>query len=384
MPPQQNCQPREATSGSPSSSTPGPTRATRLSLCLIARDEARHLERCLRSVQGVVDEIVVIDTGSTDATPAIAAAHGAHVSTFAWCDDFAAARNASIERATGDWILVLDADEELLTPPDEARAALLELARGTTAGRVAIESVGPDGAEGVVQITRFFPRLDTVRYDGRVHEQLADDGLPLVTQALPLRVGHVGYSADSMQDRHKLARNIGLLELALRDAPDDGYLWYQLGRTRALASDLTCALSDFQRALNLCPDEAPWGPCLVEAAGYALRGAGHSEQALALVEALASTSPERPDTLFLAALCAADMGRFEQAEAGYRRCLELGPAPPGPVDCSPGAGSWAPAHNLAVLCELLGRVDEARGWYARALELRPAHGPSREGLERVA
>lgn len=381
MPPQHDYQARACTSASTSSHSPAAT--ARLSLCLIARDEARHLESCLRSVQDVVDELVVVDTGSTDATPAIAAACGAQVSSFAWCDDFAAARNASIERATGDWILVLDADEELRTAPEEARTALLALAQNGSAGRVAIESVGPAGAEGVVQITRFFPRLESVRYDGRVHEQLADDGLPLVTQALPLRIGHVGYSADSMQDRHKLARNTRLLELALRDAPDDGYLWYQLGRTRALASDMTSALSDFQRALNLCQDDAPWGPCLVEAAGYALRGAGHSEQALALVEAFRCTSPERPDTLFLAALCAADMGRFDEAEVGYRRCLELGPAPPGPVDSSPGAGSWAPAHNLAVLCELLGRVDEARGWYARALELRPAHAPSREGLERV-
>lgn len=86
---------------------------TRISLCMIVKNEAHNLQRCLASVAGAVDETIVIDTGSTDATCEIARAFGARVRTFPWNDNFSDARNASLELATGDWVLVLDADEAL-------------------------------------------------------------------------------------------------------------------------------------------------------------------------------------------------------------------------------------------------------------------------------
>src|ERR1043165_7712525 len=84
---------------------------TKLSLALIVKNEARCLARCLESVRGILDEIVVVDTGSTDDTASIAKRYGAKISNFAWKDDFSIARNFALEQATGDWILVLDADE---------------------------------------------------------------------------------------------------------------------------------------------------------------------------------------------------------------------------------------------------------------------------------
>ncbi len=85
----------------------------RLSVCMIAKNEESFLANCLASVQGLVDEIILVDTGSTDKTKEIALRFGAKVFDFSWRDDFAAARNESLRHATGDWILVLDADEEL-------------------------------------------------------------------------------------------------------------------------------------------------------------------------------------------------------------------------------------------------------------------------------
>src|SRR5437016_1157295 len=86
----------------------------RLSFCAIVRNEAANIVRCLDSVAALVEEKIVVDTGSTDDTVALAEDCGATVSFFAWRDDFAAARNAAVEKATGDWILWLDADEFLL------------------------------------------------------------------------------------------------------------------------------------------------------------------------------------------------------------------------------------------------------------------------------
>ncbi|MBR5910088.1 MAG: glycosyltransferase family 2 protein, partial [Schwartzia sp.] len=83
----------------------------RISACYIVRNEAAKLDRSLASLEGAVDEIIVVDTGSSDDTVKIAETHGARVSHFPWQDDFSAARNVSLSKATGDWILVVDADE---------------------------------------------------------------------------------------------------------------------------------------------------------------------------------------------------------------------------------------------------------------------------------
>src|SRR5262245_11843004 len=93
----------------------------RVSLCMIVKDEAAHLPACLATVADLVDEVVVVDTGSADATRQLARAWGARVHDFPWCDDFAAARNESLRHATGEWIFWLDADDRV----DEANRARL-------------------------------------------------------------------------------------------------------------------------------------------------------------------------------------------------------------------------------------------------------------------
>src|SRR6185369_8334423 len=97
-------------------------RMAKLALVMIARDEARCIERCLDSVRAHVDEMLVLDTGSSDGTPEIARRAGARVASFAWCDDFAAARNAALALADADWSLVLDADEWLVSGAAALRA----------------------------------------------------------------------------------------------------------------------------------------------------------------------------------------------------------------------------------------------------------------------
>jgi len=117
----------------------------KLSAAMIVRDEEHHLEACLRSIQDLVDEIVLVDTGSEDQSVAIARRFGARVFEFAWCDDFAAARNHGLERCRGDWILYIDADERArpyprtdlepaLSNPDNIGCSVLLHARSDLAG----------------------------------------------------------------------------------------------------------------------------------------------------------------------------------------------------------------------------------------------------------
>src|SRR5206468_341821 len=142
------------------------------SLCMIARDEGAGIERCLASAADVVDEVIVVDTGSRDDTAAVASARGATVLHHPWDDDFAAARNVALARARGQWILSLDADEEL---PAGTRATLGEVVERADADglEVPIQNLRPGGTVASVHIAlRLFRNVAAHRWVGRVHERV--------------------------------------------------------------------------------------------------------------------------------------------------------------------------------------------------------------------
>jgi tetratricopeptide (TPR) repeat protein len=361
----------------------------RLSVCLIVRDEELRLGQALESVDGLADEVCVLDTGSRDRTCELALARGARVACFRWCEDFSAARNACLELATGDWALVLDADERLASAPAPARHALERFASGHPGcvGRLLLENLADDGVVGRVRLSRLLPLDGRHRFQGRVHEQIVRVSAGRTEEAqrrdVDLTLTHVGYALQDQARADKLARNAALLGRQLEHDPDDGYAWFQLGRTRALADDPAGALQALERALERCPDAAPWGISALEEGAYALRRLGASEQALTLLREVEPRWRSRADTCFLIALLALDTGDIERAERGFRRCLTLEGAPTGAAESNPACSTHAPAYNLGMMCEVLGRTEEARRHYRAALRFHPDHGPSRQGLRRL-
>jgi glycosyltransferase involved in cell wall biosynthesis len=150
-----------------------------ISLCMIVKNEEKTLERCLRSVDGIPDEIVIVDTGSEDNTKDIASKLASRVVDFEWVNDFAAARNFSFAQATMDYILWLDADDVIF--PEE-RAKLLELKSilSPTVDAVSMMyHISFDDSNNLVQSTR---RLRLVKKEknfewvGLVHEDLVTQG----------------------------------------------------------------------------------------------------------------------------------------------------------------------------------------------------------------
>jgi len=357
-----------------------------LSACLIVRDEEARLAAALDSIQGVADEVCVLDTGSRDRTVEVALDRGARVACSSWQDDFAAARNACLSMARGDWVLVLDADERIATPAPRARAALEAFARRRAGcvGRVLMENLDGDEISARVRVSRLLPKDGRHGFRGRVHEQIVREGHPPPSADLDLLVRHVGYRLTPQERASKLARNARLLELELQGSGEDGYLWFQLGRTRAQSDDPAGALRALELALERCPDDAPWGICALEEGAYALRALGASAQALALLEQVEGRWRSRADTCFLVALLALDTGDVPRAERGFRHCLTLAELPPTAAESSPSASTYAPAYNLGMMCEVAGRPDEAEAHYRCALGHLPGHAPSLAGLRRLA
>ncbi len=269
--------------------------ADALSLCMLVKNEERNLARCLDSVRGLATELIVVDTGSTDTTPKIAAEYGAQVIPFDFSRvDFAAARNRAIERASGRWILVLDADESL----DGASAPMVRelVAGGENAGYFLERhnhSHSPDSSTSTRDyVVRLFPNRSGYRYRGRVHETIDGailaGGGRLVKTAI--RIDH-NFASDPEARRRKNHWYIAILQEEIAaDPSDDSRLdflaaeYHQLGRFDEAAEvaeriarlrpmdarahlfagtyhliyqkDLARARADFERALELRPGYA--------------------------------------------------------------------------------------------------------------------------------
>lgn len=204
-------------------------RRSTLSAAMIVRDEAAHLGACLESLRGVVDEVVVVDTGSVDGTVEIAEAFGAKVVRHPWNDDFAEARNVSLDNVTGDWVLYIDADERLI---DAGHVDWEELLGepNVVAYRLWLSPVSSASAYREYRLWRNDPRI---RFDGVIHERVvpaihrvADDDSKTVELA-DLRLLHVGYEGDQTA-KHK--RNLPLLRRQVAIDPSNLFARHHLSR----------------------------------------------------------------------------------------------------------------------------------------------------------
>jgi len=345
----------------------------RIALVMIARNEARCIERCLVSARAWVDEMWVLDTGSADATADIAARCGAHVAHFDWVDDFSAARNAALALTDADWCLVLDADEWLVRG-GESLAALRTLAP-VFIGQVSVSSSFDTGQGGLAEAPSWLPRVlpRGVRYEGRVHEQ-PQSALP--RQRLPLLVGHDGYLDAQMA--HKQGRNGQLLQLALAAQPDDAYLRYQLGKDFEVREEFEAAAPHYLQALAQVDARATWRHDLVLRTLFTLKKLGSFESAIALAETEMPHWSESPDFYFtlgdlLLSWATSAPARATELlpmiESSWLRAIEIGERPE-LHDTVRGRGSFLAAHNLAVFYSSLGSAEEALHWKEREAAFR--------------
>jgi tetratricopeptide (TPR) repeat protein len=227
----------------------------RLTVFLIVKNEERFLGRCLESVRGLAHQIVVVDTGSTDGTMEIAKKFNAEIHEFAWNDDFSAARNEALKYATGDWVLALDADEELMA---EHRQTILEemQAAGVMAYRLPIISKGRED-EGCGYVPRLFRNAPGLFYVGRVHEQVFSSIEVRCRQwGLKNNLGrsvllHHGYAKEVMESRDKIARNLRLLEMAIGELPDEPNLVMNLGLELIRSGQFEAGLEKYREAFRL-------------------------------------------------------------------------------------------------------------------------------------
>lgn len=360
---------------------------TTISACLIIRDEGQHLDACLEALQPFVDEICVLDTGSTDDSLAIAKRFEARIGHFEWCADFSAARNACIELATCEWVLMVDADE--LLDPESApglRAQLEDLT--TQAYLVWIDNLdGGRDAQGrptfhTIGIARLFRNRPEIRYARPVHESITDSLQALQTDANAhsgLRLVHHGYLPEAIERGGKHDRNLSILERHLVEQPDDVYGAYKLALTLLALGQHERArkvlAQAWQQAARLADGPRlalPFLPLLAAALVRELRRAGDLSGAHE-VAALALEDHSRvSEVLFESAEVERACGRLEDAGEGYvaaRSCEAWTDLYTG----QPATRGTLPLCGLSRVAALAGDLELAGTCLAQALELDPQH-----------
>ncbi|MBX3746076.1 MAG: HAD-IA family hydrolase [Verrucomicrobiae bacterium] len=304
----------------------------RLSVCLIVRNEEEFLPACLASVRSIADQIVVVDTGSTDRTVEIAGEFGAEVYSFEWCDDFSAARNAALERVTGDWVLALDADEEL--PQAEHGKLLAAIGRAGYIGyRLPLVNVGVEH-EGVSYVPRLFRNAPGLFYISRVHEQIFSSILVraeewgLETDLGTAQLRHHGYANEVVRRRGKTERNLALLDLAVQEFPGDANLLMNLGLELVHAGRLDAGLARYAEALRALEDrpEQARVPELREAlltqyASHLLKAGRHDEILRLLQSPVARKAALTASLQYARALAFIGSRRYAEAVEPLRQCL---------------------------------------------------------------
>lgn len=343
-----------------SAEAPPAARAWRTALVMIVRDGGPGLSRALASMAPWVDDLVVLDTGSTDDSVARARLAGARVAHFTWVDDFSAARNAALDLAGADWHIVLDADEWLIDG-GPVLAALRQQAPDFVASIEVDSAHGEGQGSAPSRLSRVLP--GALRYQGRVHEQPVH-ALPV--RPLAVRLGHDGYRPAALAA--KAGRNAALLQAALKEHPGDAYLWYQLGKDHDVYERWAEAVDAFDRAEQRLAGAAPgWLHDLTVRRLHALKRCGRHEAAFEQARAGLARWQDSPDFFFALGDLLLDWAAEQPAlapelmpmiEEAWQHCLALGEHPEheGAVR---GRGSHLAAGNLALLYDLLERPADA-------------------------
>jgi tetratricopeptide (TPR) repeat protein len=375
-----------------------PQKPAGISLCMIVKNEERFLEQCLESVADVVDEINIVDTGSTDGTIEIARRFGARIERREWRNDFAWARNESLAMATKRWVLQLDADEVLEENSRAELRAVGSVPAHLTALLVRCTNVMDDAQKnGSVShaVTRIFPNHPEIRFRGRVHEfpAVGSDETTIVSLPTNIRIRHFGYLDAVVSERNKHDRNMSLLEKCVAEEPQIAFHWYNLGLTAHIAGDQQRAAQALEHSWEICKTSGmrvfvgnalqTLSTIYTEYFGDPQRGLEYSLECLKI-------APNYSNAHFTAGKSYLCLGDVEKAREMFLAAIADAPHNERQYIVDEEASGWKAMCELGSTYQNEGDWPHALEWYERAMRHRPGvrvvelrRAMALEALERV-
>jgi glycosyltransferase involved in cell wall biosynthesis len=336
-----------------------PVTGLTLSLCMIVKDEEEMLPRCLAAVKPAVDEMIIVDTGSTDRTVEIAEEFGATVLHHEWNGSFSDARNVSLEAATGDWVIYLDADEVLVDEDAERLHACTGRTWREAFTLVETNYTGDveDGTAMTHTALRMFRNRPEYRFKGRLHEQMAYALPGYLTERIEytqLRIEHYGYLGVVRDSKDKSRRNLDLLLQQVADGVDNAFQSFNLGSEYLALGEFQTAIDHFEKSWGLLKTDPgrtvyPYVPTLANRFVTVLREIGNLDAADAKANESLELFPELTDLVFQQGWIARARGDDAAAKALFERCLAMGDAPTR-YSSVVGCGTYLAQIALAQLC----------------------------------
>jgi len=366
-----------------------PTEPT-VSLSMIAKNESKYLAKCLSAVRDCVSQIVLVDTGSTDDTVAIARDFGAEVYHFPWCDDFSAARNHALQYSTGDWILWLDADEEL-QPESASELKALVSREDVAAAHLRIDNL-MGGKTVPFLLTRLWRNHPAIRFKLPVHEQVLW-AIGIVgrrfgrkaVEAPSVILHHYGYMPSVAAERRKDIRNLHLLEMLVKREPENTYAVFHYASALREQGRTKEALDWFRRWEPLADatvQEENWIRIGYTNYVAALNDVGEHDTALAVVSRVMEQRGKTISLLYQRALALHRLDRSREALADVNEAETMPRTISGSIETIDFQPLLAPMLTADIHIAL-GQQDRARQLFLDAIHLDPNNAAPRFSLARL-
>ncbi len=303
-----------------------------VSLCMIVKNEEANLERCLTSIKDIVDEMIIVDTGSTDQTVAISESFGAKVYHFPWTNSFSEARNESLKHATKEWILIMDADDEFCK---EDKGLLEQLIHDNPEDNnlyffETLNYCGSFADSNNISVNlnpRFFKNNYGFYYEGEVHNQLVNYKNSRKDINLPIRIYHYGYLDNNIKAKNKRERNIFLLEEQLKNEPNNKYACFNLANEYFALEDIKKALYFYYKSYEEFSPNIGYGYILMIRIVIANFYLGLYDKAMEFADTGLRYYPKFTDLYFFQAIIYKAMGKPTLALKSLEKCVEMGESP---------------------------------------------------------
>jgi len=334
-----------------------------ISLCMIVKNEEDFIEQCLKSVQGIVDEIIIVDTGSDDQTVEICKKYNASVFPFEWKDHFAEARNFALSKAKGDWILWLDADEEMETGHEQLLKQTLNNSTATMYLMPVLNYYGetfpvnPKNAFIYYQ-QRLFQNHKGIKFYNRIHEApifptVQDSSF--TTDYLEIPIHHYGYIEELTAKRNKAERNLKLIQEEYKDPNHSPWIEYHLANEYYRSGDYKKAFDYLNESIFRFLLEGIKPPSILYRLKYGILVDTNSlDHALEGIEKAIALYPDYVDLHFLKGLILYQTNHYHEALASFEKCLELGEQNSKYLILK-GTGSFKAEHYKKQCLEKLGK-----------------------------
>ncbi|MEH6892383.1 glycosyltransferase [Bacillus sp. JJ864] len=357
-----------------------------LSACLIVKNEEDMLQRCLESLQDGVDEIIVVDTGSTDNTKKIAKEFTDKVYDFEWTNDFAEARNFAGSKASGEWIFAVDADE--CVEKGNIEVAIKEMkSNGEEYNTYSVEIISFLGEEGqnttAHKMNRIYKNDGTIRFNGAIHEQLVAVSGTQKFRLSSLTLYHYGYLAHVIEKQDKKNRNLKIIKQDLKLGENKGFSYFNYGQELRRLKKTKEALDTFVKAYQHKESiDEEWVRICLFFIIESLMELKRYEDALKIVEDAEIMWPSAPDFIFSKGDIYLLQKRFDDAKQVYQAILANQVTYSDVVyhfDCK----SFLPQERLGGICEIEKNDEEALKHYIKVLNENESSLPIISSIARI-